>query len=227
MSEDKKTTTTSKNTSPKGSAGVTVAKDIYGEKKRPFRGPRRGAPRRGGDSRDEFEQKILDIARVTRVMGGGKRMSFRACVAVGDKKGSVGVGLGKGADVSIAINKGVNSAKKNMIKVPIVNDTIPHTVRHKLGAAKIVLKPAKKGRGVISGGVVRGILELAGIENITSKTLGTNNKVNNARCTISALATLRDPKTKFSHLNKKEKGKKLEDVEKTSEAMLDSSKPKK
>ncbi len=196
MSEDKKTTT-SPSVSPKSSAGVTVAKDIYGDKKKTFRGgPRRGAPRRGNDPRDEFSQKILEIARVTRVMAGGKRMNFRACVAVGDKKGSVGVGLGKGSDVTIAINKAVNVAKKNMIKVPIVNETIPHEVRHKLGAAKIMLKPAKQGRGVISGGVVRGILELAGINNVTSKTLGTSNKINNARCTIAALATLRDPKTK-------------------------------
>ncbi len=202
MSEDKKTTT-SPSVSPKSSAGVTVAKDIYGDKKKSFRGPRRGAPRRGNDPRDEFSQKILEIARVTRVMAGGKRMNFRACVAVGDKKGSVGVGLGKGSDVTIAINKAVNVAKKNMVKVPIVNETIPHEVRHKLGAAKIMLKPAKQGRGVISGGVVRGILELAGINNVTSKTLGTSNKINNARCTIAALTTLRDPKTKQGQSAKK------------------------
>lgn len=203
MSEDKKTTTNSSVT-PKSSAAVTVAKDIYGEKKKSFRAPRRGAPRRGNEAKDEFEQKILEIARVTRVMAGGKRMNFRACVAVGDRKGTVGVGLGKGSDVTIAINKAVNRAKKNMIKVPIVNETIPHEVRHKLGAAKILLKPAKKGRGVISGGVVRGILELAGINNVTSKTMGTSNKINNARCTIAALETLRNPKTKYDQAVKKE-----------------------
>jgi small subunit ribosomal protein S5 len=138
-----------------------------------------------------MEQRILEVARVTRVMAGGKRMSFRACVAIGDKKGNVGVGLGKGADVTIAVNKAVNHAKKNMINVQTVNETISHSVAFKLGAAKLILKPAKKGRGVIAGGVTRVILELAGIKNITSKTLGTNNKVNNARCTIAALKSLR------------------------------------
>lgn len=211
MSEDKKTTT-NKSASPKSSAAVTVAKDIYGDKKqRGARGPRRGAPRRGGDTRDEFSQKILEIARVTRVMAGGKRMNFRACVAIGDKKGSVGVGLGKGSDVTIAVNKAVNKAKKAMVKVPMINETIPHEVRYKLGAAQIMLKPAKQGRGVISGGVVRGILELAGIKNISSKTLGTSNKINNARCTIAALADLRKPSTKLDRLGKKEGNDKSQD----------------
>jgi small subunit ribosomal protein S5 len=124
-------------------------------------------------------------------MAGGKRMNFRACVAIGDKKGNVGVGLGKGADVTMAVNKAVNKAKKTMIKVNTVNETIPHSILHKSGAAKIMLKPARKGKGVISGGVARVILELAGIKNITTKTLGTNNKINNARCTIEALSHLR------------------------------------
>ncbi|MDD2353927.1 MAG: 30S ribosomal protein S5 [Patescibacteria group bacterium] len=192
MSEDKKVKTNNSQAgkTDKGAA-KTVAKDLYGgEKRKSFRG-RKGDSRRNNEPRDEFEQRILEIARVTRVMAGGKRMNFRACVAIGDKKGSVGVGLGKGADVTIAINKAVNRAKKTLIKVPIVKDTIPHEIYNKLGAAKIMLKPAQQGRGVISGGVIRAIVDLAGIKNITSKTLGTNNKVNNARCTIDALSKLR------------------------------------
>lgn len=192
MSEDKKVKTNNSQAgkTDKGAA-KTVAKDLYGgEKRKSFRG-RKGDSRRNNEPRDEFEQRILEIARVTRVMAGGKRMNFRACVAIGDKKGSVGVGLGKGADVTIAINKAVNRAKKTLIKVPIVKDTIPHEIHNKLGAAKIMLKPAQQGRGVISGGVIRAIVDLAGIKNITSKTLGTNNKVNNARCTIDALSKLR------------------------------------
>ncbi len=192
MSEDKKVTTTA-NKQVAAGAAATVAKDIYGDRnndrKRPGRGPRRGDRRE--EKRDEFEQRILEIARVTRVMAGGKRMNFRACVAIGDKKGNVGVGLGKGADVTMAVNKAVNKAKKKMVNVPMVKETIPHEVHHKLGAAKIMLKPAKQGRGVISGGVTRVIMELAGIKNVTSKTLGTNNKINNARCTIEALSRLR------------------------------------
>lgn len=194
MSEDKKTKTGEKsavNTDAKASA--TVARDIYGgsDNKRGFKGGKRRDNRRDDKPKDEFDQRILEIARVTRVMAGGKRMNFRACVAIGDKKGSVGVGLGKGADVTMAVNKAVNKAKKTMIKVNTVNETIPHVVMYKSGAAKIMLKPARKGRGVISGGVTRAILELAGVKNVTTKTLGTNNKINNARCTIEALSQLR------------------------------------
>ncbi len=177
-------------------AAATVAKDIFGS--RPNRGGQFGGrdARGRGRARDErpkeeFEQRILEVARVTRVMAGGKRMKFRACVAIGDKKGNVAVGLGKGADVTLAVNKAVNRAKKEMFAVPLVNETIPHEVFKKQGAAVVMLKPARKGRGVIAGGVTRVILELAGIKNITSKTLGSNNKINNARCTMEALRSLR------------------------------------
>jgi small subunit ribosomal protein S5 len=197
MSEDKKVVTNT--ASDKGAANV-VAKSLYGSQnggqggqngqRKPGggRGPRRDDRR--DKEKDEFEQRILEVARVTRVMAGGKRMNFRACVAIGDKKGNVGVGLGKGADVTMAVNKAVNRAKKVMINVPMINETIPHEVRQKMGAALILFKPAKKGRGVIAGGVARIILELAGVNNVTSKTLGSNNKINNARCTIAALASL-------------------------------------
>ncbi|MFA4833901.1 MAG: 30S ribosomal protein S5 [Patescibacteria group bacterium] len=140
---------------------------------------------------DEFEQRVLDVARVTRVMAGGKRMSFRVCVAIGDRKNKVGVGLGKGADVTMAVNKAVNTAKKNLIDVPTVNETIPHEIYCKAGAAKILFKPARRGRGVIAGGVVRTILELAGVHNISAKVLGTNNKINNAQCAIEALKKIK------------------------------------
>ncbi|RMD58932.1 30S ribosomal protein S5 [Candidatus Parcubacteria bacterium] len=175
------------------------AKSLYAAKKKEAK--RKHKPERRES--DEFEQRVLDVARVTRVMAGGKRMRFRACVAVGNRQGLVGVGLGKGADVTIAVNKAVNSAKKAILEVPIVNDTIPHEVYKKFGAAKVLLKPARKGRGVIAGGVVRIILELSGIKNVTSKILGTNNKVNVAQCTIEALRLLK-PVCK-SKENKKKK----------------------
>lgn len=159
------------------------------------RGEGRGGFRKGGprnnERKEEFEQRILDIARVTRVMAGGKRMNFRACVGIGDKKGRVGVGLGKGADIAIAVNKAVNRAKKDIVTVPIINGTIPHEIKEKHGAAQIFLKPAKAGSGVIAGGIVRIILELAGIKNISGKILGTNNKMNNAFCTLEILKNLR------------------------------------
>ncbi|HNX10871.1 MAG TPA: 30S ribosomal protein S5 [bacterium] len=141
---------------------------------------------------------MLDIARVTRVMQGGKRMSFRACIALGDKNGNIGIGLGKGADVTLAVNKAVNQAKKNMVHVNLINDTIPHEVRKTMGASWIVFKPAKQGSGVKAGGVVRIILELAGVKNVTSKILGGGNKINNARCTVAALKSLKkvEPRAK-------------------------------
>lgn len=186
-----------------------VAKMVYGEKRQDNRGGgRRNDNRRGGgrfEKRDEMEQRILDIARVTRVMKGGKRMSFRACVAIGDKKGAIGIGLGKGADVTMAVNKAVNQAKKKMVTVFTVNDTIPHEVRKSIGAASIMFKPAARGKGVIAGGVVRVILELAGVKNITSKILGTNNKINNARCTLAALGSLRKVEKKVKPVKAEEK----------------------
>lgn len=167
------------------------------DRKKNFKGGRRGAPRGRGDGMpEEFEQKMIDIARVTRVMAGGKRMRFRACVAVGNKKGRIAIGLAKGADVTGAVTKAVNKAKKEFIDIPIVNETIPHEIYQKLGAAKILFKPAKKGRGIIAGGVVRIILELAGVKNVTSKILGTGNKVNNAKCVIEALKNLKKPEPK-------------------------------
>lgn len=165
------------------------------------RGQRGNAGSRGrGDRRsndrqpqDEFDQKILDIARVTRVMAGGKRMRFRACVAIGDRKGRVAIGLAKGLDVSIAVNKAVNQAKKNLITVPMIDKTIPHEIKQKSDSAIVLLKPAKQGRGIIAGSVVRVILELAGIHNVTSKMLGSHNKINNAKCVIKALRSLKKP----------------------------------
>jgi len=144
-------------------------------------------------SKDEFEQKIIEISRVTRVQAGGKRMSFRACVVIGDQKGRVGMGIKKGADVSMAVNKAVTAAKKNLIKVKIINDTIPYIIKEKSGGAQVFLKPAPPGRGIIAGGPVRAVLELAGIKNIVSKMQGSKNKINNVRATIIALTKIRTP----------------------------------
>ncbi len=144
-----------------------------------FNGKRREKP--------EFEQKLLDLARVTRVVKGGRRFSFRATMVIGDKKGRVGVGVGKGTDVSIAIAKAVNNAKKNMINITIENGTILYDVRIKFGSARIMLKPARKGRGIVAGGAVRAVVDLAGIKDVVSKSLGTSNKLNVARATIEAL----------------------------------------
>lgn len=136
----------------------------------------------------EFDQQIVDLARVTRVTKGGKQLSFRAGVVIGDRKGRVGYGVDKGKDVQIAVEKAVNQAKKTLIRVPIVNDTIPHRADAKFGAAKVMLKPAPRGSGVIAGSAVRVVLELAGVPNASAKILGkTNNKINNIKATFACL----------------------------------------
>ncbi|MBI4433222.1 30S ribosomal protein S5 [Candidatus Uhrbacteria bacterium] len=140
----------------------------------------------------EFEQKILDLARVTRVTAGGKRMRFRACVAIGDRKGRVAVGLAKGADVSSAIAKATTQAKKVLVTVPMRHETIPFDVGVKFKASKVLLKPAPKGTGIIAGGVVRLILDLSGIPNVVAKMLGSSNRVTNAKATMCAIRALRD-----------------------------------
>ena len=148
----------------------------------------------GGRDRqkDEFQTKLLDLARVTRVTGGGKRMSFRATVVAGDKKGKVGIGVDKGRDVSQAIEKATRRAKKDLLSVVIVGDTIPHEVMAKSGPAVILLRPQKKGRGLVAGGAVRTICDLAGIKNVSSKILSrSKNKLNNARATMEALKKLK------------------------------------
>lgn len=142
--------------------------------------------------KEELESKLLDLARVTRVTAGGKRLRFRAVVIMGNKQGKVGVGVSKGLDVAQAIEKATRLAKKNLIEVPMIKDTIPHEVYAKFGAAEVVLKPQRKGRGLVAGGVVRAICTLAGIRNISSKVLGrTGNKLNNAQATIKALNKLK------------------------------------
>lgn len=150
--------------------------------------PQRRTPRR---EKPEFEQKMLDLARVTRVVKGGRRFRFRATLVIGDRKGRVGVGVAKGADVASAIQKAFNDAKKNMITVELSGSTILHDVSAKLGSAKVLLKPAQEGRGVIAGGAVRAVVDLLGIKDIVSKSLGSSNPLNVARVTVKALETLK------------------------------------
>jgi small subunit ribosomal protein S5 len=147
---------------------------------------------RGGDRQvREFDQKVVEVKRVTRVTGGGKRMRFRALVVIGDHKGKVGIGLRKGNDVQESVNKAVNQAKKNMIVLPLVNDTIPHEIKLKYKSSKIIMLPARPGTGVIAGGAVRSVLDMAGVKNVISKMVGSNNKVNNVRAAFAAFKVMR------------------------------------
>src|SRR5664280_2672828 len=138
----------------------------------------------------EFEEKIVQINRVSKKTKGGNKVGFSALTVVGDKKGKVGVGLGKAPDVSAAIRKGISQAKKHMLEIPLIKGTIPFRIDIKLGAAKIMLKPAPPGSGIIAGGAVRSVVSAAGIKNISSKVLGTKNQASNVYATIEALRRL-------------------------------------
>lgn len=142
------------------------------------------------NTQDKFYEKVIQVSRVSKKTKGGNKIRFAAFVVVGDKTGKVGLGLGKSGDVATAIAKAVLYAKKRMIKAPIKNETIPHTISIKSGAARIILKPAPKGTGIIAGGAIRSVVEAAGIRNISSKILGSSNKAGNAQATLEALIKL-------------------------------------
>lgn len=139
----------------------------------------------------EFEEKVVQVNRVSKKTKGGNRIGFSVLMVVGDRKGRVGVGLGKARDVAAAIRKGAAYAKKHLINVPIVAGTIPVNIQVKRGAAKILLKPAKEGSGIIAGGAIRSVVEAAGIRNISAKVLGTKNQASNVYATLEALKELR------------------------------------
>jgi small subunit ribosomal protein S5 len=144
-----------------------------------------------GEAGSEWREKVIQIRRVTKVVKGGKKMSFRAVVVVGNGHGSVGVGVGKSNEVIGAIQKAIADARKNQVLVPIWKDTIPHAITVRFSSSKMVLKPASRGTGVIAGGAARPVLELAGVKNILSKSLGSNSPLNVAQATLQALRELR------------------------------------
>lgn len=163
------------------------------------RGPRRDqAPAEP----KQFEELVINIDRVARVVKGGRRFRFKALVVVGDRKNKVGVGVAKGADVQTAIAKAADVAKKHLITFPIVNGTLPHEAEVKLSGARVLIKPAAPGTGIIAGGVVRQILGVTGVRNMLSKSLGSTNKVNIAYATIDALKSL-VPKEEWLNAPKK------------------------
>ena len=161
------------------------------EGKRPARKSRRRKIETVEPTESEWKEQVVQIRRVTKVVKGGKKLSFRAIVIVGNKKGQVGMGVAKAAEVIIAIQKAVADARKNLVTVPLFNSTIPHMITGRSGAGSVVLKPASKGTGVIAGGAVRAVLELSGVENILSKSLGSKSPLNAANATLNALKSLR------------------------------------
>ncbi|MEI6040357.1 MAG: 30S ribosomal protein S5 [Candidatus Berkelbacteria bacterium] len=157
-------------------------------------GDNRGGNNRGGNRpfreekpKSEYEEHVLQVDRVSRTVKGGKRMRFRALVIIGNRAGKIGMGVGKAAEVVDAVGKATTFAKKHIMEIPIVNDTIPYPIEIHNGAAHVILKPAKAGTSVIAGGTIRVICNLAGIKNLVAKILGTANKINNAQTTLMAL----------------------------------------
>jgi small subunit ribosomal protein S5 len=184
------------NRAPRGGGGGRGPGGPGGPGRGGDRGPRGGGGRGPGAAQDdaernEWKEKVIQIRRVTKVVKGGKKLSFRAVVVVGNGKGEVGIGIGKSNEVIGAIQKAVAAAKKTLIKVPLHKTTIPHPVKTKAGGSVVTLLPASEGTGVIAGGAARALLELAGIENILSKSLGSNSPLNVARATLKCLAELR------------------------------------
>ena len=181
MAEDQKTTSQVK---PQGTPRTGGRND--GGERRPRRNDRREAPK----EEKMYEENVIAIDRVARVVKGGRRFRFKALVVVGDRKNKVGVGVAKGADVQVAVQKATDVAKKSLITIPIVNTTIPHDIEVKVDGARVLLKRAAPGTGIIAGGVVRSVVSVTGITNLMSKSLGSANKVNIAYATIEALRQL-------------------------------------
>ncbi len=140
---------------------------------------------------DDFEERIVQIKRISKKSKGGSSMAFAALAVVGDKKGKVGMGYARALDVTSAVAKALSTARKDMVDVKIKNGTIPHSVENKYGAAKIFMKPAPKGSGIIAGGVVRIVMELAGVADVSSKMLGSSNKICNVKCALEAFKKLK------------------------------------
>ncbi len=200
MTEEKNGTEAAKTEAPvvENPAGATTEAAAEKSEAKPARrgggaggrGRGRGRGQRRKREPKEFEESILKIDRVTRVTRGGRQMRFRVTVVIGDKKGRVGFGIGKSEEIIGSIQKAVSKAKRNLITVKTFNDTIPHEVKHKFKASLVHLMPAQQGKGVIAGGAVRKILDLAGVKNVLSKIHGSRNKITCAYCTFAALKML-------------------------------------
>ena len=158
--------------------------------KREARSKRRRIEHQESKPESEWKERVIQIRRVTKVVKGGKKLSFRAIVIVGNQKGQVGVGCAKAAEVIIAIQKAIADGRKNLISVPVFKTTIPHPIKGRSGAGSVMLRPASQGTGVIAGGAVRAVLELSGIENILAKSLGSKSPLNAANATLNALKSL-------------------------------------
>lgn len=159
----------------------------------------------------EYEEKVIEVSRISRVVKGGRRIRFRVLVCIGNRNGKVGMGVAKANEVSIAVAKAVTQAKKNIINVPIIDGTIPHEISTKYAGAKIIMKPASEGTSIVAGGSVRIVAEMAGIRDLLAKRMGSSNKVNNVRATIKALSSFSDEITEKVKMFSERNAKRLAD----------------
>lgn len=180
--------------------------------------PRDNRRQQGIKEEKQYDERVVHVDRVARVVKGGRRFRFRALIVLGDHKGKIGIGIAKGADVSTAVTKATESAKKNVISINLYNETIPHEVTSKVGGARIMLKPASSGTGLIAGGVVRTVLEVSGVKNCLSKSLGSSNKVNTAYATLAALLATEPANKWVTRLAQTHSKPKLDDAEPTNPA---------
>ncbi len=183
--------------------------------------PRRQNDSRGPAEEKQFDERVVHIDRVARVVKGGRRFRFRALVVVGDHKGKVGIGIAKGADVTAAVAKAVDVAKKNFHNLKLYKGTFPHESQAKVGGSNILLKPASPGTGLIAGGVVRTVLEVAGVSNALSKSIGSSNKINTAYATLEALKSMESANNWITRGSTKPQAKKTEKVSKDTEVKKD------
>jgi len=191
MSDTKEVNTTTNTQAPQANAGRGERRFEKNTSK--VRSQRRNDRRDGGkQDKDQFETKIISIRRVSKMYYGGRRMKLSVVVVVGDKKGRVGIGTGKGDDVKSAQDKATAAAKKRLVMVPLKGNTIPHDIIHKFKASKVLIKPAAPGTGIIAGSSMRIVAEVAGISDMLGKIMGTNNKITNAYATVQALSSLRN-----------------------------------
>ncbi len=189
MAERRRDNRNSRDSGTPSGASDTEGRD---DKRKGKRNDAKKAERNRNEKDSEWQERVVQIRRVTKVVKGGKKLSFRAIVIVGNEKGQVGVGVGKASDVIGAVKKGVADGKKHLISVPLTkSDSIPHPSNGVGGGAKVMIRPASPGTGVIAGGAVRTVLELAGVKNILAKQLGSGNPLNNARAAVNALSALR------------------------------------
>ncbi|MBD3363187.1 30S ribosomal protein S5 [Candidatus Dojkabacteria bacterium] len=206
-SGDSKKTDSKKQTQNNVKSDKSKQKKVQVKRKKSSRSYKRKKKKRRRRNQEEFEKRIISIRRVSRVNKGGRRLRLSVCIVIGDKKGRIGIGLAKGEDVRSAEEKAYKYAKKHMKKIPLKNNTIPHEFYHKKGAARVFMKPASPGTGIVAGSSLRAVMEVLGVKDVLSKIIGSNNAINNAYAAIEGLSQMKHTVNTKKDSNNKVKSK--------------------